>query len=235
MTAPVMPAAKTNTLDEPRVAELLERLHAESWGSSQTLPMARFGFQMLLDVALGRNPTTEEETTRAAELYLSLGPEQGRLAYLLARTNRARRVVEFGTSFGISTIYLAAAVRDNGGGVVIGSELEPSKVERARQNLEEAGLDDIVDIRAGDATKTLADPGGEVDLLLLDGWKELYIPVLEMMRPHLREGSIVIADNIRLFRTALAPYLDLVRAPGGGFVSATVPAGFDAMEISTRV
>lgn len=166
---------------------------------------------------------------------MCLGPEQGRLAYLLARTIRARRIVEFGTSFGVSTIYLAAAVRDNGGGVVIGSDLEPTKIARARDHLEEAGLGDLVDLREGDATETLADPGGEVDLLLLDGWKDLYIPILELIEPNLRSGSIVIADNIRLFRTALAPYVERMRRVGSGFASAAVPAGFDAMEVSARL
>jgi len=118
---------------------------------------------------------------------------------------------------------------------VIGSELEPSKAARARAHLEQAGLADLVDLREGDAREMLADPGGTVDLLLLDGWKELYIPVFEMLRPHLRRGSIVLADNVRLFRRALAPYLARVRDPKSGFASALVPAGLDAMEVSVRL
>lgn len=230
-----MRTSTINTLEAPRVAGLLKRLHDESKSRSQTMPFARLGFGMLLDSILGRKPTPKEEAVRAAEIYMCLGPDQGRLAYLLARTNKARRIIEFGTSFGVSTIYLAAAVRDNGGGVVIGSELEPGKLARARDHLREAGLDDLVDLREGDAMETLSDPGGEVDLLLLDGWKDLYIPIFEKMLPHLRPGSVVIADNIRLFRTALAPYLDRVRAAGSGFASAPVPAGLDAMEVSTRL
>ena len=225
----------TNTLEEPRVRDLLKRLHAESTASSQAIPFARFGLGMLTDTIFGRTPSVQEEAERARDIYMCLGPDQGRLAYLLARTVGARRIVEFGTSFGVSTIYLAAALRDNGGGVVVASELEPSKIERARRHWEEAGLEDLIELREGDAMETLADPGGEVDLLLLDGWKELYIPVLETIEPRLRQGSIVIADNVRLFRTALAPYLERVRQPSGGYVSAPVPAGFDAMEVSTRV
>jgi predicted O-methyltransferase YrrM len=113
-------------------------------------------------------------------------PAAGRLAYLTARAIQARRIVEFGTSFGVSTLYLAAAVRDNGGGIVIGSELEPSKVSQARRNVAEAGLKGFVDIRAGDARETLADPGGVIDMVLLDGWKDFYLPILHTLEPHLR-------------------------------------------------
>ncbi len=223
------------TLEEPRVSALLAQLRNEAWGRSQGLPSARLAAHHLIDRLLRRIPSAREEAERARDIYMCLGPDQGRLAYLLARTIEARRIVEFGTSFGVSTIYFAAAVRDNGGGVVIGSELEPSKAARARAHLKQAGLADLVEIREGDALETLADPGGTIDLLLLDGWKELYLPVLELLRPHLRRGSIVLADNIRLFRRALAPYLELVRDPGSGFASALVPAGLDAMEVSVRL
>jgi predicted O-methyltransferase YrrM len=87
-------------------------------------------------------------------------PEQGNLIYLLCRGLRANRVAEFATSIGMSTLYFAAAVRDNGGGMVIGSELVPAKVEAARHNLAEAGLADYAEIRQGDARQTLRDLGG---------------------------------------------------------------------------
>jgi len=234
MATTTAPSA-TCTIDEPRVRGVLDRLHAEAWSAGQALPFARLAINTGLDRLLGRRPTPEEESDRARDIYMCLGPDQGRLAYLLARSNGARRIVEFGTSFGVSTIYFAAAVRDNGGGMVIGSELEPSKAAKARGHLEEAGLGDLVDLREGDATETLADPGGTVDLLLLDGWKDLYVPVFELLLPHLRLGSVVLADNTRLFRRSLAPYVDRMRDPRNGFVSASVPAGRDAMEVSVRV
>jgi predicted O-methyltransferase YrrM len=129
-----------------------------------------------------------------------LGREQGELLYLLVRAIGAKRVVEFATSFGVSTLHLAAAVRDNGGGVVIGAELIPEKIKRAHANLEAAGLDDLVEIREGDATRTLRDVGGQVDLVLIDGWPDLQHPsldrrVLEVLAPQLRVGGIVFDDN----------------------------------------
>jgi predicted O-methyltransferase YrrM len=95
---------------------------------------------------------------RARDMYLPISPETGKLLYILARTRRARVIVEYGTSFGLSTLHLAAAVRDNGGGRVIGTELEPGKVSQARANLARGGLADLVEIRdnADDSPEYLA-------------------------------------------------------------------------------
>ena len=125
-----------------------------------------------------------------------ISADTGRLLYLLARSMRARCIVEFGTSFGISTLHLAAALRDNGGGRLIGSEFEPSKIGHARENLRQAGLADLVEIREGDALETLkTDLPDDIDLVLLDGAKPLYLPVLRLLEPHLRQGSLILADN----------------------------------------
>lgn len=97
---------------------------------------------------------------QAVDNFLSVTPEFGRLLYICARTRNATRVVEFGTSFGISTIHLACALRDNGGGTVIGTELEPTKAARAQEHLNAAGLAEFVDIRVGDALDTLRDGAG---------------------------------------------------------------------------
>jgi predicted O-methyltransferase YrrM len=117
---------------------------------------------------------------------------------MLTRSTRARNILEFGTSFGVSTIYLAAALRDNGGGRVITTEFESSKAARARENLTEAGLIDLVEIREGDALETLAhDLPETLDLVLLDGAKGLYADVLQRVEPCLRAGSLVLADDAR--------------------------------------
>jgi predicted O-methyltransferase YrrM len=116
--------------------------------------------------------------------------------------------VEFGTSFGVSTISFAAAMKDNGGGLVIGSELEPSKVAKANQHLAEAGLSQFAEIRPGDAMQTLRDVGGMVDLLFLDGWKLMYPDVLKLLMPSLRQGAVVLADDVALFPDDVAGYLN---------------------------
>jgi precorrin-6B methylase 2 len=140
----------------------------------------------------------------------------------LTRGIGAKRVVEFGASFGISTLYLAAAVRANGGSRVITTEIEPSKCRAAEDNVRRAGLDDIVEVREGDAMRTLEAIDGPVDLVFLDGWKDLYLPVLDLLRPRLRPGAMVLADNVNLPETR--PYLAHVRG-GHGFESALLPGG----------
>jgi predicted O-methyltransferase YrrM len=159
---------------------------------------------------------------RAKDYHLAVSPETGRLLYMLARGSGARAIVEFGTSFGISTLHLAAALKDNGGGRLIGSEFEPSKVARARANLRAADLIEFVDIREGDALETLAhDLPPSIDLVLLDGAKSLYPRVLTLLEPRLRPGALIVADNADW----CPEYLSRVRASGSGFLS--VPFGGD--------
>ena len=162
-------------------------------------------------------------------LFLAVSKETGTLLYMLARATRARSIVEYGTSFGLSTLHLAAALRDNGGGRLIGSEFEPSKVARAREHLAEAGLADLVEIREGDALETLArDLPEEIDLVLLDGAKVLYPRILALLEPRLVEGALVVADNADDSPELLAR----VRDPANGYLS--VPFGSD-VELSIRL
>src|SRR6185437_4106557 len=117
-----------------------------------------------------------------ADNFLNVSAGFGRFLYMCARARKARQIVEFGTSFGISTIHLACALRDGGGGHLIASELEPAKANRARQNLLAAGLADLVEICVGDALETLKDGiDGDVDLVFLDGAFSLYLPVLKLL------------------------------------------------------
>jgi predicted O-methyltransferase YrrM len=215
-----------------RVRGVLDRLHGEA--GQQTLRLVGLGAALARDKLLGRTDSLPQEVERLRNLYVPVSQKQGELLYLVARSLRANRIVEFGTSFGISTTYLAAAVKDNGGGIVIGSELEPKKVATARRNLEEAGLSKLVEIREGDVQETLRDPGGMVDMVLLDGFKSLYLPMLKMLTPHLRQGSVVIGDDIFTFRRALAPYVAFVQDPKNGFFSVTLFLG-DGTEYSVRL
>ena len=152
----------------------------------------------------------------------SIHPEQGELIYLLCRGLRAKRVAEFATSVGMSTLYFAAAMRDNGGGTVIGSEIVPAKVQTAQRNLAEAGLADYAEIREGDARQTLRDLGGPVDFVLIDGWPREHGPslareVIEIVAPQLLVGGYVMNEN------AEPDYLAFIRDPQNGFVSMTLP------------
>jgi predicted O-methyltransferase YrrM len=163
------------------------------------------------------------------DFHLAVSRETASMLYVLARAIRARSIVEYGTSFGISTLHLAAALRDNGGGRLIGTEFEPSKVKRARENLTAAGLSDLVEIREGDAIQTLAhDLPDRIDFLLLDGAKTLYLKVLALLEPCLREGALIVADNANW----CAEYLTRVRTPAAGYLS--VPVAGD-VELSMKL
>jgi predicted O-methyltransferase YrrM len=143
----------------------------------------------------------------------SIRPEQGDLIYLLCRGMRATRVVEFATSVGMSTLYFAAAMRDDGGGCVIGSELVPAKVATEKRNLSEAGLAASAEIREGDARETLRDLGVSLDFALIDGWPRDEEPslareVIQIVTPQLRVGGYVMNDNAEL------DFLKCIRDPG---------------------
>lgn len=146
--------------------------------------------------------------------YLNVSPEFGKFLYMCARTRRASRIAEFGTSFGVSAIYLACALHDNGGGRLIGTELEASKAAAANGNLAAAGLADIVDIRIGDALETLKDGiDGDIDMVHLDGAFSPYLPVLRILEPHLKPGALVIGEN------SFGNYIDYVPDPRNGYAS----------------
>jgi len=166
---------------------------------------------------------------RLKDLWLPVSPETGVLLYMLARASRARTIVEFGTSFGISTLHLAAALRDNGGGRLITTEFEPSKLARARESLTAGGLIDLVEIREGDALKTLSgDLPETIDLVLLDGAKALYRDILELVEDRLGPGALIVADNANF----CPDYLVRVRSRAAGYLS--VPFG-DDVELSMRI
>ena len=221
MTAP--PTAIPCTLDAAPLAPLLQRLHAEARGDIWHFLRGAPGFAMGWARG-GSQAAFDALAPHLRNAYIPVSPDAGRFLYLVARAIGARTIVEFGTSFGLSTLYFAAAVRDNGGGRVIGTEMEPTKHARAIVHLREAGLDDVTEVRLGDALETLKrDLPAPVDLVLLDGWKDLYTPVLDLLAPHLRPGAVVLADNVRTFKKTLAPFVKRLRSGAIGFRSVTLP------------
>jgi predicted O-methyltransferase YrrM len=218
-----------NTLLLPEVQSVLNRLHALAESRDGAIIQ-----QVRGPGSTWESATSEQRATLLRDALLPIPRNGGQFIYAVARSISAARIVEFGTSFGVSTIYFAAALRDGGGGLVIGSELEATKVAKANQHVAEAGLSQYVDIRPGDALQTLRDTGGTIDLLFLDGWKELYLDVLKLVTPNLLPGAVVLADDVNLFPDELAAYLDYVRDPAHGFVSVMLPLD-DGIEYSVRV
>lgn len=187
-----------NTLLSSPLAELLPQLFAEAQAADAPLRQRVSASSPEERAALMGLANTDYRAFygMARDMFLPVSPETGRLLYMLVRATKARSVVEFGTSFGLSTLHLAAALKDNGGGRVIGSEFESAKVARAREYVASAGLAEFVEIREGDAAETLArDLPDTVDLLLLDGAKVLYPRILALIEGRLRPGALVLADN----------------------------------------
>jgi predicted O-methyltransferase YrrM len=219
-----------NSLTAPPVRPLLDRLF-QAAASDDAVHWAAMrerhpdGFAPM---------SAREQADAYAELYIPVSPEGGRLLYTLIRASRPATVVEFGTSFGISTIHLAAAVRDNGTGRVISTELNAAKAVRARANLAEAGLADVVTILEGDARETLAGLPGPVGFVLLDGWKNLYLPVLHLLEPRLTPGALIVADDTVSMAAQMTDYLAYVRDPAHGYLSLAYPET-DGLEITCRV
>ncbi len=180
-----------------------------------------------------RHLDAREQADAYQELYIPVSPEGGRLLYALVRAARPSTVVEFGTSFGISTIHLAAAVRDNGAGRVISTELNTAKAAQARANLAEAGLSDWVTILLGDARQTLATVDAPVGFVLLDGWKNLYLPVLKLLEPRLTPGALILADDTVSMAEEMPDYLAYIRDPAHGYLSIPFPES-DGLEITCR-
>ncbi|HJR68951.1 MAG TPA: class I SAM-dependent methyltransferase [Gammaproteobacteria bacterium] len=211
----------TSCLDDPRVRRVLDEMHAAADRIDPPL------------LASARGKPGPERAALLGDAFIPVSPDAGRWLYVLARGAAPGLVVEFGTSFGISAIYLAAAARDRGHGRVITTELHEGKAARAREYIAAAGLADLVEIRVGDALETIRDINDGVALVFLDGWKELYLPFLRLIEQALLPGALVIADDLDLFPDALRGYLAYVRDPANGYVSVTLPVG-DAMEVSVR-
>lgn len=169
-----------------------------------------------------------------ADKMVALEPVKAEFCHMLCRSLQARRVVEVGTSYGVSTLYLADAVRENGGGTVIGTEYEPAKAAAARETFAAAGLADLIDLREGDLRETLVVIEGPVDFVLMDIWTEMALPALELIAPQLRTGAVVVADNTAQFRHAYRHLFEFVENPKNRLKTLTLP--FDGgLEFMVRV
>ncbi|WP_437968602.1 O-methyltransferase [Sorangium sp. So ce260] len=219
-----------DSLSTPEVSRVLARIYHEADSTDPAV------FDHII-AEIDRTGGPKSAQYWAKELdraYMPVAPDVGRFLYMLTRARRPRLIVEFGTSFGISAIHLASALRDNGAGRLIATELNPIKAAKARENLRSTGLADLVELREGDALQTLRhglDAG--IDMVLLDGWKEIYLPVLQLLEPHLGPGALVIADDTTVYPESVTPYLDYVRKDDSGYLSVAIPLD-DGLELSFR-
>lgn len=223
-------------LNDPDLELLLDRLHHRSDVQAPAIREHR--------AERDRADRTPEEQATLTKTFLAdklyaLDRDKAEFCYQLIRTVDARRVVEMGTSYGVSTLYLAAAVRDNvrvggGSGLVIGTEYEPEKARAARENFDEAGLSSFIDLREGDLRKTLRQIQGPIDFVLFDIWLPMVRPALELVAPHLRQRAVVVCDNTEVDRLGYSDYFAFINDPVQRFRTMTIPfsGGF---EMSVRL
>jgi predicted O-methyltransferase YrrM len=212
-------------LHDPRLERLLAQLHDRSDQQLEAM-RAYYAAREKHDT-----PAPDFDAARIKEFLrdklVALDRDKAEFCYQLCRAINARRIVEIGTSFGVSTLYLAAALRDNlrggGDGVVIGTEYEPEKARAARGHFAEAGLSRLIDLREGDLRETLKQVEGPVDFMLVDIWIPMARPALERVAPHLRPGAIVICDNTERYRSDYADYFAFLSDPANGFRTMTLP------------
>ncbi|MGB3477335.1 MAG: class I SAM-dependent methyltransferase [Mycobacterium sp.] len=211
----------TATLNHPEYTSIIDRLFADA--------------QRDADRRQGISPsdyTIEDRAEAFQDVYLSVAPDSGRLLYSLVRALKPTTIVEYGMSYGISTLHLAAAVRDNGTGHIITTEMSARKLAAARATFAEAGVSDLITILEGDARTTLKTISESVQFVLLDGWPDLDLTVIKLLEPVLATGALIVGDNVNLDPTHA--YLDYVRAPENGYVSS--PLALDkGLELAVRV
>jgi len=211
---------------DPRIDTLLDRLYAQN--ADQDAALGSYFSARAAESSFNWREFDARTNQFLSDKLVALDRDKAEFCYQVCRAARARRIVEVGTSFGVSTLFLAAAVRDNvrnegGEGVVIGTEWEPEKAKAARANFAEAGLSELIDLREGDLRETLRDICGPVDFMLVDIWAPMARPALELVVPSLREGAVVICDNTAQFRDEYRDYFELVNDPANGMRTMTLP------------
>jgi predicted O-methyltransferase YrrM len=223
-----MEQRRTSRLDEPQVAEVLSGLHSRADANDEEV------LPRVLAAAAERGAQSDEQMSDLlVDAYIPISPVVGRLLHVFALTRRPGRIVEFGASHGLSTIYLAAAL-STGDPQVITTEAEPTKIAAALENFSAAGVADRIDLRAGDAFETLGEFDEPISLLFLDGWKGLYLPLLRHLEDRLVNGAIVIADDTALLPELCADFLDYIRSNTSSYVSSSLPVD-DGLEVSVFI
>ncbi|MBN3851914.1 SAM-dependent methyltransferase [Paraburkholderia sp. Ac-20340] len=209
---------------ETSTATLLQRLHAQSHAeviarAKAQLQGSNEGFLNIADEyetlaprlrgryleALGLS-SEDFESSQGTPLSLAVSAETGRLLRNMVLSNRPARILELGSSCGVSTLYFAEALRTLGSGVVLATELDTRKCAQLRAHVSAAGLEDYVDLREGDVFQTVAGLDGTFDMVFIDVWADTYLSLFMRIERLLRPGSIVLADNMYTAEYAVQPF-----------------------------
>ncbi|MGP3659596.1 O-methyltransferase [Burkholderia gladioli] len=200
-------------LHEQNRAELIGRARARFPGDSATFLdlvsqyealAPRLKGQFLSDHGLSGED--DSERSRGTSLSLAISAELGSLLRNLVLSHRPMRILELGSSYGVSTLYFADALRTLGRGTVIATERDAMKCARLRDHLAAAKVERYVELREGDAFETLEQLDGPFDIVFIDVWADLYLRLFQRVEPLLRPGSIVLADNMYTAGEAVQPF-----------------------------
>jgi predicted O-methyltransferase YrrM len=206
---------------DARLQALIDRLQARSQG--QEADMGAWFADRAKKGELSWDGFDEKSHRYFADKLVALEPAKAEFCWLVCRALKATRIVEVGTSYGVSTLYLADAVRANGGGRVVATEYEPAKCASAREHFAEGGLEAFIDLREGDLRETLKALEGPVDFVLMDIWTEMVVPALTLIGPKLRPGSVIVADNTESSRRGYGAFFDWLADPANRMTHQTLP------------
>ncbi|KJZ71264.1 hypothetical protein HIM_09337 [Hirsutella minnesotensis 3608] len=218
MSAQVAPTSNILAGVPEHIRELLDRLHAESEEQEAEVRPEDYKPDVIAD--------------KMRDKFIALDQDKAQYVYALCRAIGARDIVEAGTSFGVSTIYLALAAsanaqaaRDGRPARVIATEHEPSKADRARANWRQCGdgVANVIELREGDLLQTLQTDLPNVDFLLLDIWAPMALPTLKLVEPKMRPGAVVVLDNTIIAAEGYKDLLAYLHRPGSHFINTTLP------------
>jgi predicted O-methyltransferase YrrM len=213
-------------LNDPKLDTLLDELYQRSARDEEA--MASYFAQRAKEGSISWTTLDARTEKFLSDKMVALERDKAEFCYALCRALKAKRIVEAGTSFGVSTLFLAAALRDTvaaegGSGIVIGTEHEPEKAKAARANFARAGLGQLIDLREGDLGETLKGLDGPIDFMLVDIWIGAALTALARIAPLLREGAIVITDNTTQFKAQYKDYFAFLADPRNGLRTMTLP------------
>lgn len=194
--------------------------------------LAEYDQRIAAEEALMKSLPAQEMMKRRDEFLLPVGKEVGQFLFSLAKASEAKTILEIGTSYGYSTLWLADAAQANNAKVIT-LELDEKKAAYAKSQIDKAGLSAFVEFRTGDALESIREASEGFDFVLLDIWKSLYIPCFELICPKLNQGAFLIADNIihpPSYQNEMMEYRKTVAATNA-FDSVLLPIG-SGLEVS---
>jgi predicted O-methyltransferase YrrM len=199
-------------LHEQSQSEVMARVRAQFHGSNDELMTLADEYDTLAPRLRGRfletlGLSTEDfESSQGTAMSLAVSPETGRFLQNMVLAHKPARILELGSSCGVSTLYFADALRTLGSGTVVATELDAAKCARLRAHVRAAAVDAYVEVREGDVLETVSELDGVFDMVFIDVWANTYLDVFKRIERLLRPGSIVLADNMYTAEDAVQPY-----------------------------